>query len=95
MSLSVIHFNRNPKPFCDKTDDFAVEVGCELRFVGSKGKHSAARVLVHEWQLDLLDQLPLCLLLSSHVVVAEDWRAGLLRKLRRQDTRIKHEMSFF
>ena len=95
MSLSVIHFNRNPKPFCDKIDDFAVEVGCELRFIGRHGKCSAARVLVHEWQLDLLDQLPLYLLLSSHVVVAEDWRAGLLRKLEGQDTRIKHEMSFF
>ena len=95
MSLSVIHFNRNPQPFCDAIDAFAVEVRCELRFIGRHGKCSAARVLVHEWQLDLLDQLPLFLLSSSHVVVAEDWRAGLLLKLKRQDTRTKHEMSFF
>ena len=98
MSLSVIHFNRNPTPFFEKVDEFAAEVGCDLRFVGSKCKRIGARVLVHEWQVDLLDQLPLYLLTSSHVVVADDWRAGLLQKLRKlpsQDRRIKHEMTFF
>ena len=65
-------------------------MGCKQRFIGRY-----ARVLVHEWQVDLLDNLPLYLLGSSHVVVAEDWRADLLRMLKPPDRRIKHEMSFF
>ena len=93
MSLLVLHFRRNPASFFDKIDEFARVKECKQRFVG--GKFRPARVLVHEWQVDLLDNLPLYLLESSHVVVADDWRAGLLQKLRSKDRRIKHEMTFF
>ena len=93
MSLLVLHFGRNPKSFFDKIDEFAKTVGCEQRFVG--GKFCPARVLVHEWQVDLLDNLPLYLLESSQVVVADDWRAGLLQKLGGKDRRIRHSMILF
>ena len=89
----MIHFKRNPSSFFDKIEKFAKERGCEQRFVGSK--FMPARVLVHEWQVDFLDNLPLYLLKSSHVVVAEDWRADLLQMLESEDRRIKHEMIFF
>ena len=93
MSLLVIHFQRKPSSFFDGIEKFAKKRGCKQRFVGSK--FMPARVLVHEWQVDLLDNLPLYLLESSHVVVADDWRADLLRMLRSQDRRIKHEMILF
>ena len=93
MSPSVFHFVRNPKSLFDKIDEFAEEVGCEQRFVGSKC-HFPAHVLVHEWQVDLLDNLPLYLLSSNHVVVADDWRADLLAKVG-ANGRIKREVAFF
>eukprot|EP00973_Karenia_brevis_P022113 3042671-Karenia_brevis.AAC.1 len=55
------------------------------------GQH--AQVLGHEWQVDLLEKLPLYLLSASHVVVAYDWRAHLPRSLQRPDNQKKHEMS--
>ena len=90
MSLLVIHFVRNPKSFFDKIDEFALKVGCKQRFIGR-----SALVQVDEWQVDLLDNLPLYLLSSRHVVVADDWHDDLLRMLKIPDTRIKHEMSLF
>eukprot|EP00973_Karenia_brevis_P000206 27395-Karenia_brevis.AAC.1 len=83
MSLLVIHFQRNPRSWTAKIDEFELEVGCQQRWVGCY-----ARVLVHEWQVDLLDKLPLHLLSASHVVVADDWRGPLLRKLGSPDNRI-------
>ena len=92
MSLLVIQFVRNPAPLFDKIDEFARVKECKQRFVGRKLR--PARVLVHEWQVDLLDSLPLYLLQSSCVVVADDWRADLLAKVG-ANGRIKREVAFF
>ena len=92
MSLLVIQFERNPAPLFDKIDEFARVKECKQRFVGRKFR--PARVLVHEWQVDLLDSLPLYLLQSSCVVVADDWRADLLAEVG-ADGRIKREVAFF
>ena len=82
MSIDILHYSRNPKPYEVAVAEFALEKGLQLRYIGHY-----AKVLVYEWQVDLLDHLPLYLLRCRHIVVAHDLADELIEAIARITTR--------
>ena len=96
MSVTILHFNRHQFQFFTKAKNFAVSHGLQLRRIGQgSGDSSGAQVLVHEWQVDLLDHLPLYILNCSHVVVSTDLEIQFLQCYPRSVARVKTRREFF
>ena len=99
MSVSILHFARHPHPFFLEVHAFAIEKGLQLRRTGQGSKNSCgAQVIVYEWQVDLLDHLPLYNLNCSHVVVPADLAAVLAKRIRdakKCQTKVKFRKDFF
>ena len=98
MTVSILHFKRHPHELFVEVQAFAIEHDLHVRRVGQGSRNSCgAQIIVYEWQVDLLEHLPLYILNCSHVVVPADLAALLLKRIKEEkvDTRVKLRKVFF
>ena len=97
MSIAILHFNRNPAQLFTAAADFARVHGVRLRRAGQgSGNSTGASILVYEWQVDILDHLPLYILGTSHVVIPVELVQPFCRIIKRSRcARLKWQCVFF